>query len=289
MRVLHVQVEIRSIPHHVGAAAYPVAGVDVGAGAGGRRKGFAEGGVGVAAEDGVHAASGEGAAGVVAEGVGLGADVGIAGREEGAAAVADALGEAHGPVGVEQAECADDEGVARDALVDVVAVVLRIDAVAVDEVGGLIAEGEVHGVGVDVEAKFVAQEAAAPEVVVAADQVEFHAGVAQVGEGAQHVEVAREDDVLVFKPEVEEVAQADDPVELIWREPLEEGDELGMTRPVGCRHLQMHIRKDQRLLHSGPNLLSGQMRQMALPTIWLSSTGPMRRLSLLTLRWSPRT
>src|SRR5688572_29412312 len=95
--------------------------------------------------------------------------------------------------------------------------------------------------------------------------MQFDARVLESGEGTQHVEIGGEDDMAILKPEIEQIAQADVPIKLVWREAVQEFDELPMACGVLGRGLQVYVREDQGLLHRKPNLLSGQMRKTARP------------------------
>ena len=190
---------------------------------------------------------------------------------------------------MKQPERADDQRVAREPFVDAVAVVARIDAVAVRQVRAPRSERQRYGLPVDMKPELVAQKPARPEIVVAADQVQFQSRVAQFGERAEHLEAIGKDGVAVFKPEVEEVAEADQALEPVRGAAPQERHK---RRPLGTRRigdLQVHIGKEQGFVQSRPNLFSGQMRSTASPMSCLRATGPNRRLSRLLLRWSPRT
>ena len=144
-----------TVPDGAAAVADPIAGVDVGAFAAGGGVGFMRGGVGVSADDGFGLALGEQPPGVGAQGE-RGRTGGRVGRRlQRAARVADGAGDAHGPVGVDEPEQGNGQGIARDAFEERVDAVIGIDAVPVYEVNGLSAERQVDGVLVDVETKFV--------------------------------------------------------------------------------------------------------------------------------------
>ena len=68
-------------------------------------------------------------------------------------------------------------------------------------------------IGMNVEIEKLLEKAACPEIVVAADEMEFDAPVAKVRKGPQNFKIVRKNDMSILEPEVEEIAQDDNPVE----------------------------------------------------------------------------
>ena len=95
--------------------------------------------------------------------------------------------------------------------------------------------------------------------------------------------------MAVLKPEVEEVAQAHDAFAAQGAQAVEEADKLVPDGPGAGAALEVDIGEEDGGAPRRPNLLRGQTRSTARPTICPSFTARKLRLSLLTLRWSPIT
>ena len=80
------------------------------------------------------------------------------------------------------------------------------------------------------DAAFLLEVIAAPDVVVADEEVHFHAEVRQLGQFAQEARVAFGHDGLEFVPEVEHVAQQVDGRSLVL-DAVQEADQPAFLRP----------------------------------------------------------
>jgi len=113
---------------------------------------------------------------------------------------------------MDQAEQADNKGRSGDPLVEQVAAIVWIESVPMGQERPLITKREVNRGLIDPETKGFLKKTACPEVVVAADQVQGHAGIMQFGKGAKHIKVRGEYDLSVLEPEVKQVSQANQTV-----------------------------------------------------------------------------
>lgn len=245
--------------------------------------------VGVAAEDDVGLPGADEFSGVVAYGGDFTAVGGVGGSAEAAAGVGDPPGEGHGPIGMNDAEEANGPTGAGDAAVNAISAVVRVDAVAVEETGAVLAKAALIGFAVDMKAEVTLEKGPRPEVVVSANKVKLESVVAKVGQGAENVEVSGKDDVPVFEPKIEEVADDNHPLEFPGIDFAKERDEVVERLTVRRVHFEVHIGEDEGLHRIKLILLGGQNRRTALPMTALSWIASKLRLSLLTTRLSPRT
>ncbi len=83
--------------------------------------------------------------------------------------------------------------------------------------------------------------------MVAANEVQVDFAIPEVGERAQHVEVAREDDVAVFEPEVEEVANDDDTAKFVGVYLAKKGNEIVEGLAIRRVHFEVYVGENEGL------------------------------------------
>ena len=95
------------------------------------------------------------------------------------------------------------ESVAEDSLEEAIAAVRFGETIAVSQMKPLTAVFEIHCVAMNRNPEMFFEKVIHPEIMVAADIIDFDSSVSQVAKHEQHFVMRFGDDILVFKPKVE--------------------------------------------------------------------------------------